>query len=62
MESGEKIPCHQIHPARLATNVGASLVSTDQMRRRWLGAAKLAAFVPQDGQPCVGDRRQGVRL
>jgi hypothetical protein len=62
MDSGEKALCHQIHPAKLATNIGASLVSTDRMWRRWLGAAKLAAFVPQDGQPCVGDRGRGVSL
>jgi hypothetical protein len=62
MDSGERVPCHQIHPAKLATNIGASLVSTDRMWRGWLVAAKLAAFVPQDGQPCVGDRWRGVSL
>jgi len=56
MDSGEKVLCHQIHPAKLATNIGASLVSTDRMWRRWLVAAKFAAFAPQDGQPCIGDR------
>ena len=63
MDSGERVPRHQIHPARdLATNIGTSLVSTDRMWRGWLVAAKLAAFVPQDGQVCVVDRRRGVSL
>ena len=59
MDFGEKVFCHQIHPAKLATNIGASLVSTYQMWRRWLVAAKLAAFVPQDGRLDVGDRWRG---
>ena len=62
MDSGEKVLCRQIHPAKLATNIGASLVSTYRMWRRWLVVAKLAAFVPQDVRLDVGNRWRGVSL
>jgi len=62
MDSGEKVLCRQIHPAKLTTNIGASLVSTYRMWRRWLVVAKLAAFVPQDVRLDVGNRWRGVSL
>jgi hypothetical protein len=37
---------HQIHPAKLAADVGGSLVSTYLMWRRRFVAAMLGAFVP----------------
>ena len=46
MDSGEKVLYHQIHPAKLATDIGASLVSTYLMWRRRFAWAMLAAFVP----------------
>jgi hypothetical protein len=46
MTFGEKVLYHQIHPAKLATDIGASVVSTYLMWRRRLVAAMLAAFVP----------------
>jgi len=46
MDLGEKVLYHQIHPAKLAADVGGSLVSTYLMWRRRLVAAMLAAFVP----------------
>jgi hypothetical protein len=46
MDFGEKVLYHQIHPAKLAADVGASLVSTFLMWRRRFVAAMLAAFIP----------------
>ena len=46
MDFGEKVLYHQIHPAKLAADVGGSLVSTYLMWRRRFVAAMLAAFVP----------------
>jgi hypothetical protein len=46
MDFGEKVLYQQIHPAKLAADVGASLVSTYLMWRRKFVAAMLAAFVP----------------
>jgi hypothetical protein len=46
MDFGEKVLYHQIHPAKLAADVGGSLASTYLMRRRRFVAAMLAAFVP----------------
>jgi hypothetical protein len=46
MDSGERGLYYQIHPAKLATDIGAPLVSTYLMWRRRLVAAMLAAFVP----------------
>jgi Co/Zn/Cd efflux system component len=46
MDFGEKVLYHQIHPAKLAADVGGSLVSTFLMWRRRFVAAMLAAFVP----------------
>jgi hypothetical protein len=46
MDFSEKVLYHQIHPAKLAADVGGSLVSTYLMRRRRFVAAMLGAFVP----------------
>src|SRR5215207_7712543 len=46
MDFNEKVLYHQIHPAKLAADVGGSLASTYLMWRRWLAYAILAAFVP----------------
>ena len=46
MDLSEKVLYHQIHPAKLAADVGGSLVSTYLMWRRRFVAAMLAAFVP----------------
>jgi len=46
MDFGEKVLYHQIHPAKLAADIGASLVSTYLMWRRRFVAAMLGAFVP----------------
>src|ERR687894_16264 len=46
MDFGEKVLYHQIHPAKLAADVGGSLVSTYLMWRRRFVAAMIAAFVP----------------
>ena len=46
MDFGEKVLYHQIHPAKLAADVGGSLVSTYLMWRRRFVAAMFAAFVP----------------
>ena len=46
MDSREKVLYHQIHPAKLAADIGASLVSTYLMWRRRFAWAMLAAFVP----------------
>jgi hypothetical protein len=46
MDLGEKVLYHQIHPAKLATDIGASLVSTYLIWRRRFAWAMLAAFVP----------------
>jgi hypothetical protein len=46
MDSNEKVLYHQIHPAKLAADIGGSLVSTYLMWRRRFVAAMLAAFVP----------------
>ena len=46
MGLGEKVLYHQIHPAKLAADVGGSLASTYLMWRRRFVAAMLAAFVP----------------
>jgi hypothetical protein len=46
MDFGEKVLYHQIHPAKLAADVGGSLVSTYLMWRWRFVAAMLAAFVP----------------
>ncbi len=46
MDFNEKVLYHQIHPAKLATDIGASLVSTYLMWRRRFAWAMLAAFVP----------------
>jgi hypothetical protein len=46
MDFSEKVLYHQIHPAKLAADVGGSLVSTYLMWRRRFVAAMLAAFAP----------------
>jgi len=46
MDFGEKVLYHQIHPAKLAADVGGSLVSTYLMWRRRFAWAMFAAFVP----------------
>ena len=46
MDFHEKVLYHQIHPAKLAADIGGSLVSTYLMWRRRFVAAMLAAFVP----------------
>jgi hypothetical protein len=46
MTFNEKVLYHQIHPAKLAADVGGSIVSTYLMWRRRFVAAMLAAFVP----------------
>jgi hypothetical protein len=46
MDFGEKVLYHQIHPAKLAADIGASLVSTCLMWRRRFAWAMLAAFLP----------------
>jgi hypothetical protein len=46
MDFGEKVLYHQIHPAKLAADIGSSLVSTYLMWRRRFAWAMLAAFVP----------------
>src|SRR4051794_35962586 len=46
MDFGEKVLYHQIHPAKLAADVGASIVSTYLMWRHKFVAALLSAFVP----------------
>ena len=46
MDFNEKVLYHQIHPAKLAADVGGSLVSTYLMWRRRFIAAVLGAFVP----------------
>jgi hypothetical protein len=46
MDFNEKVLYHQIHPAKLAADVGGSLVSTYLMWRRRFACAMLAAFVP----------------
>jgi hypothetical protein len=46
MDFNEKVLYHQIHPAKLAADIGGSLVSTYLMWRRRFVAAMLAAFVP----------------
>jgi len=46
LDVGEKMLYHQIHPAKLAADVGGSLVSTYLMWRRRFAWAMLAAFVP----------------
>ena len=42
----EKVLYQQIHPAKLAADVGGSIVSTYLMWRRRFARAMLAAFVP----------------
>jgi hypothetical protein len=42
----EKVLYHQVHPVKLAADVGASLLSTYLMWRRRFAWAMLAAFVP----------------
>ena len=46
MDSSEKALYQQIHPAKLAADVGGSLLSTYLMWRRRFAWAILAAFVP----------------
>jgi hypothetical protein len=46
MDFGEKVLYHQIHPAKLAADIGGSLVSTYLMWRRRFAWAMLAAFAP----------------
>jgi hypothetical protein len=46
MDFGEKVLYHQIHPVKLAADVGGSLVSTYLMWHRRFAAAMFAAFVP----------------
>src|SRR4051794_12114556 len=46
MDVTEKLLYHQIHPAKLATDITASLVSTSLLWKRQFGPAMLAAFVP----------------
>jgi hypothetical protein len=46
MDFGEKVLYHQIHPAKLAADIVASLVSTYLMWRRRFAWAMLGAFVP----------------
>ena len=59
MGSCEEMPHHKIHPANLATDIGASAVSTCPMWRGWLVAAEPTAFEPQDGRPDAGGRQRG---
>jgi hypothetical protein len=46
MDFSEKVLYHQIHPAKLAADIGGSIVSTYLMWRRRFAWAMLAAFVP----------------
>ena len=46
MDFHEKVLYHQIHPAKLAADVGGSIASTYLMRRRRFAWAMLAAFAP----------------
>src|SRR5215207_9554959 len=46
MDFNEKVLYQQIHPAKLAADVGGSLLSTYLMWRRRFAWAMLAAFVP----------------
>ncbi len=46
MHFSEKVLYQQIHPAKLAADVGGSLVSTYLMWRRRFAWAMVAAFVP----------------
>ena len=46
MDFGEKLLYHQIHPAKLAADIGGSIISTYVMWRRRFVAAMLGAFVP----------------
>jgi hypothetical protein len=46
MDLGEKVLYQQIHPAKLAADVGGSVVSTYLMWRHRFVAALLSAFVP----------------
>ena len=46
MDFGEKVLYHQIHPAKLAADIGGSIISTYLMWRRRFVAAMLGAFVP----------------
>jgi hypothetical protein len=46
MDFGEKVLYHQIHPAKLAADVGGSIVSTYLMWRRRFAWAMIGAFVP----------------
>ena len=48
MDSAERELYHQIYLANLASDIGASLVSTCLMWRRRLAAAMVAAFMPAD--------------
>ena len=46
MDFEEKVLYHQIHPAKLAADIGSSLVSTYLMWRHMFVAAVLTAVVP----------------
>ena len=46
MDFEEKVLYHQIHPAKLAADIGGSLLSTYLMWRHKLVAGLLSAFVP----------------
>lgn len=46
MTMTEKALYHQIHPAKLATDISASLVSTFLLWEQWLWVAILVAFIP----------------
>jgi hypothetical protein len=46
MDFNEKLLYHQIHPAKLAADIGGSLLSTSLMWRRKFGPALVAAFAP----------------
>jgi hypothetical protein len=46
MDLGEKVLYHQIHPAKLAADIGGSIVSTYLMWRGRFAWAMLGAFVP----------------
>ena len=46
MDLSEKVLYHQIHPAKLAADMSASIISTYLMWHRRFGAAMLSAWVP----------------
>src|SRR5262245_35807893 len=46
MTLSEKVLYHQIHPAKLATDISASIVSTYFIWQHWFWTAMLTAFAP----------------